>query len=410
MSSYRLALSQSRSRLRVLHSSMVVGKQGFGVGTAVLGLASGQHEVGMDLAVWSYDSIQEGRELELQYALPPGSIKVFPTVGPDWLGYSPAMEDAVRKAAGSFDVLHQHAIWTGTSLVSNVWRKSSAKPVIVDVQGSLDSWALKRSTWKKKLALATYEGANLFHASCFHALSLMEADSIRRIGVRSPIAIIPNGVSPQYLDSKRNPCEFRSKHELPPDSRLLLYLGRITPKKGLVMLLNAMASIKSQLGNWMLIIAGVDEFGYLAKVEREIACLGLEPWVRCVGPVYGQEKYDAFASAELFVLPSYSEGSPISILEAMGSGLPIITTQASPWEELNVRKCGWCTSISQDAITQALREALSQTQDYLAEKGRICKSLVLEKYTWEHIAELTAELYQWLIFGGVTPSFVREVW
>jgi glycosyltransferase involved in cell wall biosynthesis len=392
--------------LRILHLVNFIGKRSFGIGPIVLGLASSQQARGHNVSICSLDTESEAKELETLYHLHSGTIQPFPSVGPSRLACSPRMEQHVLAHAAEYDIAHTHGIWTYTSHIVNRWRAKRGGPTIVTPHGSLDSWALKRSRWKKRLALWLYEKKNLESTSCMHALSQREAYSFSAYGIDRPIAIIPNGISQEWLLSTGDPTRFGSRFGLNAESRIMLFLGRITPIKGLPMLLHAMEFLRKHLENWRLVIAGVNEFGHQDEVEALVSRLGLNTYVKFIGPLYGQDKRDAFAAAEVFVLPSHSEGAPFVILEALGASVPVLTTKASPWEELNTHNCGWWTEISIEGISNALREALSKSSEELKLMGINGKKLISEKYTWDKIGIKTIQLYRWLLGDSDKPEFV----
>ncbi len=398
----------SMTPLRILHLTNYVGKCSFGVGPVVLNLARGQEALEHRVEIWSCDSEAEARELEQQNRLLSNTIHTFPIVGPSRLAYSPAMGRAIARRANDFDVVHQHGIWTAISHVTNQWGARTGRPTVIAPHGSLDAWALRRSIWKKRLALIIYERKNLHYASCLHALSPREEEGFRTYGLRNPIAIIPNGIADDWLDSNGDAHAFRRRFGLSNETRLLFFLGRITPIKNLPMLVRAMSALKSDLASWRLIIAGVNEFGHQPEVEALVKQLGLGAYVKFIGPLYGQDKRDAFAAADLFVLPSHSEGAPVAILEALGAGIPVLTTQAAPWRELITRRCGWWTKISEPAIRQALHEAIYTPREELRRMGQRGKALIVEKYTLSKVAEQTISLYNWLLGKGERPTFVVD--
>ena len=396
------------NKLRILHLSSFVGKRSFGVGPVALNLARGQQTLGYHAQIWSCDLESEAGELEVQNHLHPNTIRTFSIFGPSRLAYSPAMKRTIEQQASEYDIIHEHGIWTAISRVVNCWRARTGKPTVIAPHGSLDAWALRRSIWKKRLALLLYERENLQKTSCLHALSHREAEGFRAFGLSTPIAIIPSGIADEWLQTQGDAGDFRHRCGLSEDTRILFFLGRITPKKGLPMLLQAMANLKSQLENWKLVIAGVNEFGHQFEIESLGKELSLEPHVHFVGPLYGKDKRDAFAAADLFVLPSYSEGAPVVILEALGAGLPVLTTKASPWEELVKYHCGWWTEISEQSVGQALKEAIQKPRDELKEMGARGKRLIAERYTIKRVAEQTIALYKWLLGSGPKPDFVVE--
>lgn len=397
----------SKPSMRVLHLANRVGRASFGLGQVAMHLTKSQRTAGADAAIWSLDSEFEVLWAAESAVLPKDAFCTFAACGLGFLGYSPAMERAVtRDACRKYDILHQHGIWTALSRVTNYWRSGCGYPTVIAPHGSLEAWALKRSRWKKRLALKAYEWKNLSEATCLHALSLNEARSFRSFGLAGPIAVIPNGISDEWLSSVGDATSFRRKFGIAEEHRVMLFLSRITPKKGLPMFLEAMTRVRPLLEGWLLAIAGVDEFNHVAEVKAAVAECGLQDKVRFVGPLFDQEKRDAFAAAELFVLPSHSEGSPIVVLEALGAGVPVLATKASPWESLVERQCGWWADITRDALAHALESALMQQPAVLQAMGLRGKSLVETGFTWSKVAGSTLHLYKWLLGRASLPEFV----
>ena len=153
----------------------------------------------------------------------------------------------------------------------------------------------------------------------------------------------------------------------------MLYLGRISPVKNLCMLVKVMAGMGDTLQNWLLVIAGKDEFDYCAELEATIRELHMEKQVRFVGSLYDEDKRNAFAAAELFVLPSLRESSSLVVLESLGAATPVLTTKGTPWQELETYQCGWWSDINVDAISAVLYKAthLSREQLKTMEKGDV---------------------------------------
>ena len=316
------------------------------------------------------------------------------------------MERIVKYEATNISIIHQHALWTGLSRVTTQLHERYGIPSIITPHGSLENWALKKSWWKKRIALKLYEKNNLFNASCLHAVGENEISDCRDFGLKNPIAVIPNGISADWLESEGDANVFRSKYDIPVDKRVLLFLSRITPKKGLPMLLEALNENRKQFADWHFVIAGSDEFGHQAEVQSIINQKQMEASVSFVGSLHGQTKRDAFAAADLFVLPSYSEGAPIVILEALGASVPVLATKASPWQELDEYNCGWLVDISTRAISEALKVAMSCIPDELQRMGESGKKLVAARYNWTKSAEMTVELYEWLLNRRGKPDFV----
>jgi glycosyltransferase involved in cell wall biosynthesis len=393
--------------IRILHTITDVGPGSFGVGATALHLAYQQSRLGCDATFWSQSSEDGVRWASTTSGIERDKFVRFPTLGPNRLAFSPAMEAAAAGPQGQcFDVVHQHSIWTGVSRATSVLHKRHEMPVVIAPHGTLTGWALHRSRAKKRLALTLYEGENLRRASCFHAVANTEVAEIRAFGLDNPIAVIPNAIADTWLNSAGSAEQFRATFNLPNDRRIVLFLSRVSAKKGLPMLLQAIRQSKRAFADWLLVIAGADEFGHMAEVQTLIGQLDLASSVKLVGPLIDQNKRDAFAAADLFVLPSYSEGSPVVIPEALAVGVPVLATRGSPWPALLTHGCGWWTEICQQGIHEALLDAIQSSPEHLEEMGRKGRALISAEYTWSRIAPRTLLVYDWLLNRGPRPDFV----
>lgn len=399
--------SQNADVLCVRHILHTVGPTSFGLGSVALNLVREQRALGIDAKIWCLDSLYDVDWALRVAGLPADSIESFKLTGPLRYGFSVALERAATGEQGSrVHILHQHGIWSGISRVSNLWRQAFRRPTVTAPHGSLEPWALGRAVWKKRLASIAYESKNFRDTTCFHATALPEADGIIRYGIHRPIALVPNGISNAWIESDGDGSRFRLHYGLPADVRILLYVGRITPVKNLEMLLAAMGRSPHMLKDWILVIAGTDEFGYKRKLENLIEELALERFVRFVAFVPQELKRDAYAAASALVLPSIREASPISVLEALGAGVPVLTTHGTPWQELEQNRCGWWCEVELGPMVRSLHTVLSSPPSLLAEYGARGRELVRTKYTWRIAAQNCLRLYGWIRGDTERPEFV----
>ena len=363
--------------MNILHLIPSVGPRSFGPGYVALNLAKEQQRLGCSVQIWCLDTSMDIHWASEVSDLPRKNIRSFSYIGPSFLRYSPEME---RFAAGStgqqFNVIHQHGIWTGISRVTYKLSKKHNISSVVAAHGSLESWALKRSKWKKKIVSHLYEYQNLNKAACLHATAEAEVTDFRKFGLLNPAAVIPNGISDKWLNSVGNADNFRNHFKINHNKRILLFMSRITPKKGLFMLLNAINMMIKDFNDWILVIVGPDEFGHKSEVESLVDRLGLKDKVIFINPIFNQLKRDAFSAADLFILPSYSEGAPMVILDSLATGVPVITTKASPWKDLLTYGCGWWVDISVNGICEALKHSVNLSKENLEEMGKRGKDLV----------------------------------
>ena len=338
--------------------------------------------------------------------LKPRVAKIF---GPSGFGYSAGLMDLMDREA---DLAYCAALWKYPAWAAMRWQNMTSKPVIVAPHGSLDTWALQNSRWKKKIASLLFKTKQLKQATCFRALCQAEADAIRDYGLKQRIEVVPNWVElPEGLTAEDT--------ESSEGIKRLLFLGRIHPKKGLSGLLKAWAKIqktKSGIQNyreWQLVIAGWDQGGHegelgLKVVQRSkhVPCSATAQEaegedVVFYGPAFGSEKEQLLRRADAFVLPSLSEGLPMSVLEAWAYGLPVVMTPECHLPEgfasqaaLEIRngKTG-------DSKWSGLQQMLDMSDSDRIEMGRRGRRLVEEKFTWPKVAAQMKALYEEILRG-----------
>src|SRR5690242_3280101 len=225
-------------------------------------------------------------------------------------GYSGHLVPAL--IAANLDILSSHGLWKYSSLASLRWHQRTTRPYIVHPHGMLESWALRNAERKKRVAALFYENQHLHKAACLRALNEAEAQSIRAHGIRGPICVIPNGIDlPELGESPPHKAETFGQGR-----KILLYLGRLHPKKNLMNLIRAWTQLceadPSKSGSWTLAIAGWDERGHEAELKRIAAV----PSISFVGPQFGADKHRCYQACDAFILPSLSEGLPMTVLEA----------------------------------------------------------------------------------------------
>jgi glycosyltransferase involved in cell wall biosynthesis len=267
----------------------------------------------------------------------------------------------------------------------------------------LEHWALRQKRVRKALYAALVEARNLQHATCLRALTADEVNDYRRVGLGNPIAIVPNGVDP--------PRGITGDlfWELYPElagRRIVLFLGRLHHKKGLHLLLQAWARVAKEADDVHLVIAGPDSVGALSSLQAMTGALGLRSCVTFTGMLSFQYKWSALRAASLFALPSYSEGFSVSVLEALGMGIPVIVTVPCHIPEVSAHTCGWVIEPQIERLEYALREFLEMQPEEAVRMGERGKDLVDRRFRWPVVGRQMAEVYDWLL-GGSKPTNVE---
>lgn len=283
------------------------------------------------------------------------------------------------------DIIHLHGVWLPFLMIAAQVANRRRIPYIISPHGSFEPWALNQKRLKKSIALMTYQGLVNRGAAMFFATAQQEVDSIRRLGLTQPIAVVPNGVD----------ISSPLPHVSSDGRRVILFLSRIHPKKGLLDLVEAWAEVRDP--TWRIVIAGPDENGHQSEVQTAILARGLAADFEFVGLVDGLRKSACFQNAELFILPTYSENFGIAVAEALANELPVITTTGAPWEDLVAFKCGWWVAPGVATIAAALKAAMHTDVKELRFMGQRGRQLVIQKYSWDKIGERALNVYLSLV-------------
>ena len=223
------------------------------------------------------------------------------------------------------------------------------------------------------------------------------------MGITAPIAIIPNG-----LDLSGFPEKIIHANK---DKKVLLFLSRVNPIKGLELLIDAWKQLpKSYQDEWELHIAGnSDPADYIHTLENKVRLLNLESNVKFVGPITGEAKMKKYMDSDLFILPTFNENFGNVIAEAMMCGCPAITTKYAPWSCLVEDQCGWWIDLSVKNLKRTLIESMSMSIEQRQEMGIKGRQCIINRFSSENVAKQTCELYEWVLGMREKPSFVYTV-
>ncbi len=331
----------------------------------------------------------------------PDWVHVFPGSGrPFQLGRSKALFNWLRAAIerAEVDIIHNHSLWMMPNIYPGWVTGGSNTRLVVSPRGTLSEWALGHSKWKKRMMWLMLQRPAISHAACFHATAESEYEDIRRIGFRQPVSIIPNGITipPGRLEAPRAAGR----------RRRLLFLSRIHPKKGLENLLYAWRAVEHRFPDWELEIVGPDNGGYLERLQALQRELRLSR-IHFRGPAFGEQKWQAYQHAELYVLPTHSENFAMTVAESLAAGTPAIVTKGAPWQGLEAHQAGWWIDIGIDPLVACLEEAVGCSQEALRKKGVNGQQWMQRDFSWDRIGGMMLETYQWLLNGGEQPAHVR---
>jgi glycosyltransferase involved in cell wall biosynthesis len=378
--------------MRAVHAIWAMDRRGGGTSAAVAGLSDALEEAACPVTLIfgqgsaSSDTVQPQRAR----AVPVKALRLG-----RYMLASPGLTAAAREALGreGRGVIHIHGLWTLVGGAMTRLARVAGLPLVISPHGMLAPAALAQHGWRKRLALWVSERAVLEAADLLVATSANEADNIRRLGFRQPIAVVPNGVQ---LPEPRAP-------RTGTGARTALFVGRVHPIKGLPRLVEAWA--RARPAGWRCLIAGPSEAGHRAALERVVRAHGLAADFEFLGAVDAMRKDHLYRSSDLLVLPSLTENFGIVVAEALAHGLPVLATRGTPWERLTEYRAGWWVDSSVEGLEHGLRAACATTTEELATMGAAGRRLAAAELQWPAIGRRMLECYEWLFEReGPTPD------
>jgi glycosyltransferase involved in cell wall biosynthesis len=315
-------------------------------------------------------------------------VRYFPLAEPRRLWHAPGLRRALVRELRSYDLVHVHGLWHFPGWSAGRFAHRRGVPCVISPRGMLERDALAINSRRKAVAFRLIERRNLQSAACLHATSEREAETLARAAFGPPIVFAPNGVNPADVMSA-NPGPTLQRLGIRAGESFVLFLGRIHPIKRIDLLAAAWPHLRTR--SVRLVVAGPDEAGHRATLEREFAAASVD--VIWTGPVSGRQKADLLTAASALVLCSDSESFGLSAAEAMAAATPVVVTRTCPWPEIEREGAGLWVDQDPRAIASALDEILADPSRGRA-MGARGRALIERAYTWPATARIVAEAYR----------------
>jgi glycosyltransferase involved in cell wall biosynthesis len=371
-----------------------------GPSTAVWELCRELTKQGEEITIFTTDADTAGRSkpgLAMPIVLERMKVFYFALQGMSNYKFSFPLAQALKEQASLFDIIHIHALFQFSTSVAAYYCRRYKRPYIITPHGHLDPFNFRKKSWVKYAYLSLFEAANLKNASAIHFTCEAERRSAINLGFNPPSAVIPLGINPEDFYQLPEYGNFRSKHPLLKDKKIILFLSRIHPKKGLDRLAAAFGELIKEREDIYLVIAGPDSDNYSNKVKGWLAKKSALSRVIFTGMLFGQDKLALFRDSDIFVLPSYSENFSLATVEAMACGLPVVVSdKVNIASEISEAGAGLVVGTDQEQLVAALRRLLGEVQlrQELASKA---KELVKQRFTWEVNTRALVKLYKSII-------------
>ena len=366
----------------VIGTALALVRAGMDVEIATIGLAGDDDET---QAAWP-ELFEAGVRLH-----------IFPRGYPQLIGRSGALNKFLALEGDRFDLLHVHCIWETALADAAASFRGRGKPTFVSAHGMLDRWQMRRSTFKKNMALRFFgTGAMLRHADALFFGTQEEAGEASDLDLGAPVVLMPNGTIP-YTGAGADEARARMVDRYPAIRdwrRTVLFFSRLHPKKGLDLLIAAFARIQDEYPDVGLFAAAIaQDEAYGDAIRAQIAGLPASRIVLASEPG-GLDATSAFSVADIFCLPSHQEGFSQAILEGASAGLPVLITDKCHMPEFGEEGAGLIVSDTVDGLVGGLRALLALSEPELRAMGERGRNIVSSRYTWEHIAERLTAAYR----------------
>lgn len=311
------------------------------------------------------------------------------------LQISPQMRTAFSKELKNFDIVHSHEARGFHNIYVRHYARKYGIPYVLQAHGALPKTLEQQKRifiLAKHIFDAIIGERAIRDASRVIALTQSEAIAYEKLGVeKGKIVVIPNGLDLSHFETLPKRGAFREKYGIARGERIILFLARIHKTKGLELLLRAFSGVKNEIDNVRLVIVGPDG-GYLARLRADIDNLAITDNVLLTGPLYAEEKLEAYIDADVFVLPSSYDAFPLSPIEACMCGIPIIVTNRCGVADA-VKEAGIVVDYNTRDLQIAMYNVINNTklQDEMRKKGPI---MVRNRYDIEKIVDDVEKLYR----------------
>lgn len=337
-------------------------------------------------------------------------LRYFPRHGRTELKPSWPMARWLWENVRRYDLVHHQSVFNLSAAGCALACRARGVPYLINPQGMLEPWALGHKAGKKRAYYLLLERPLVLRgARALHALNGREAANLDALRIGPPVVVIPNGINPAESQpaaaDAADAAAFRERFPATRGRRLILFLHRVDPKKGLDVLAASYERVRSEFPDAHIVVAGPDNVGFAATARGffDAAGAGGEEAVTFTGMLEGALKRGAFAAASVFVAPSYSEGFSMSVLEAMAAGLPCVITEGCNFPEAAAARAARVTRTEAGDFAVALLSVLRDGAEAAA-MGARGQRLVLERYTWDGIAAQTEAACRALLEGRPLPA------
>ncbi|MBN2198088.1 glycosyltransferase [Candidatus Wolfebacteria bacterium] len=359
---------------------------------------------GIDITVYTTNAGLRNKDIVVKKQVDLDGVKVFyfPYFGYVHFTFSLSLFWAIKKNIKNFDLIHITGVWNFPVFAAAFWARFYKKPYIISPRGSLMKEPLvKKKSFLKKILLFLTIKKFFEKATAIHFTVEAEKEEYLKAGLNFKQAfIIPNSLHlEEFKKFNWDVGEFRKKFKIAIDAKIILSLGRINWKKGFDTLIPAFAEIIKKEPKAVLLIVGPDNESYKKEIELEIKKQNLKIGKNIIftEELINDEKITAYKTANVFVLPSYSENFGMAVAEAMYMNLPVVITENVGISSFVSRvKAGFVVKKDERQISEAILKILNNP-NLAKEMGKVGRQTVEKEFSSSEIAEKFIKEYYGII-------------
>lgn len=379
--------------MRVLHIVPDLSPASGGQSAAAIGLSRALVEAGLELDLMTTDY-----ELDGTAASGGGGLHAVSCVLPRWR-WAPGAARTLRPLLSRARLVHIHGLWLYPVWIAARLCRQLGIPYLLSPCGMLEKWSLSQHAWRKRFYALLLERHTLRGAAAIHFTSDAEHKGSRMFGSQAPACVVPLGLPRSAWEHLPAPGNFKRRVGLGEDP-IVLFLGRLHPKKQPELLLRTFAEIAGQCRNATLVFAGPSDTSYLSRLKAMAKALHVDNRVIFSGLLVGEAVQEAFVDADVFVLPSHQENFALAVAEAMAMGCPVIVSpDVALASEIASQRAGVVVAADRGRLADALRQML-QDPASRALMGRNGRRLILQNYTSERTARQMLDVYTDILQGS----------
>jgi len=313
---------------------------------------------------------------------------------PRWYYYSAGLAKAVAANISNYDLVHIHSVYLYPTFAAAAISRRVKKPYIINPLGAFDPHLIGfRSSLKKNIYIRLIERRNISCASMIHASSVYEKEAIVSMGVKTPVAVVPRGLNIEEYQKPEGAYDLKARYPQLNGKRVILFLGRVDPQKGINLLLEAFKMISEVMKDAYLVIAGPAEERYLRILKQYCAENNMAKRIIFSGSLFGEDKVSVLYGADVFVLPSFKESFGISVLEAMAVRLPVVVTRrVGLAPDIEEYSSGIVTDYDPRQISDAVLGLLAD-ENKRKNMAANARRLVEERFLWENMSNAMISVY-----------------